>query len=225
MKTFLLTATYLVGIGELALAVFFWVTHSKSEIRKVMALLAFSTGMWVILSALTSYVSYSELGKYQVALVYVFGLVLLTCLVHLTLIFPFRLIHLDRFHVFLMYVPVIIFSYISLATSLIVLTFTGDPNNVGDIVGGPLYGLYNIYAFILFIASIIILITRARKLDGLHRKNIQIFGWSVFLGGLPGVIFYLLIPTFSPQIIINSLFGVLSSLIWVSGTTYIINRR
>jgi len=48
MKTLLLTLTYLVGIGELILAGYFWKTHSGSEIRKVMGMLSMVTGLWVL---------------------------------------------------------------------------------------------------------------------------------------------------------------------------------
>lgn len=225
MKTLLLTLTYAVGIGELILGVYFWVTHSKSEIRRVMALLAFSTGTWVILSAVTSYVPYTAIGRYEMASVYILGSLLLTALLHLTLIFPFPIMRLDKLHILLLYLPLAIFSYILLTTNLIVNSFIGNTNWAGTVIGGPLFDLYNIYSILLFIVSIGVLTNRLGKLDGIHKKNIQIFAWSVILGGLPGVIFYLLLPTFYPQIVVNSLIGALSSAIWVGGTTYIVLRK
>jgi hypothetical protein len=224
-KTILLTLTYLVGAGELILAIFFWVTHSKNEIRKVMALLAFSTGMWVILSGITSYVPYSTLGHYEMALLYISGALLLTALLHLSLIMPYPFIRIDRLHVFLMYFPSVLLSYILIFSRTIVESFDGSSTWAGVVIGGPLYSLYNIYSFLLFTLAISIIFFRIQRLDGLHKKNMQIVVWSVLLGGLPAVVLFLILPIFTPSININSLFGVIPSAVWVGGTTYIIIKK
>lgn len=224
-KNILLTLTYLVGAGELILAIYFWVTNSKNEIRRVVSLLALSTGMWVILGAVTSYVPYSTTGHYLMALDYIFGLSLLTILVHLVLIMPFPVARIDRFHIGLLYFPVVLFSYILLFSRTIVYSFQGSPTESGTITGGPLFGLYNIYLLLLFALAVIVAFVRIRKLDGLHRSNMTIFIWSVILGGSPGIFFYLVLPTFASHIAFNTLFGVIPSVIWIGGTTYIALKK
>lgn len=224
-KYILLTLTYLVGAGELALAIFFWVTHSKSEIRKVMALLAFSTGVWAMLSAATSYVPYSVFGYFEMALVYIFGALLMTALLHLSLITPYPFVRLDKLHTFLIYFPLSFLSYSLLFSRTVVKSFTGSPTWAGLVIGGPLYSLYNIYFFLVFILAIGIIFFRLRRFDGLHKQNMRIFIWSVILGGLPGVVLFLILPSFIPDLNVNPLLGVIPSVIWVGGTTYIVLKK
>lgn len=147
MKTLLLTLTYLVGIGELILAIYFWVTNSKNEIRKVMALLALSTGIWVITSGLTLCVSQTPITTFFMQLVFVSGALLITALLHLSLIFPNKLIQLDPLHGWLLYGPAIVFTLIMFVSDSIVMGFTGSVTDVGRIIPGPLYSLYNLYVF------------------------------------------------------------------------------
>src|SRR6185503_6136646 len=94
-KNILLTLTYLVGLGELALAVFFWVTNSKNEIRRVMSLFAFSTGSWCVFSAMSSYTSENTLTFFYTNLSYGFAVLALASLVHVVLIYPYPLYKLD----------------------------------------------------------------------------------------------------------------------------------
>ncbi len=225
MKFFLLSITYLVGILELILGIFFWVTNSKNEIRKVMALLAFSTGIWVVLSGVTSYVPYSRLGHYEIAIVYIFGALLLTALLHLTLIMPYPFFRFDKLHILLLYFPLTFLSYALLFSRTIVESFTGSPTWAGIIFGGPLFSMYNIYLFFLFVLSTGIIFYRLPKLDGVHKQNMKILVWSVILGGLPGIILLLILPTFLPELDINPLLGVIPSAIWVGGVAYIVTRR
>lgn len=225
MKEFLLITTYLVGAGELFLAGYFWKTNSGNEIRKLMTLLSFSTGMWVILSAVTSYVPYSSLGHYEMALVYIFGALLLTTLLHLSLIMPFPLLRLDRLHIVLMYFPLAFLSYMLLFSETIVESFVGTPTWAGIVIGGPLFSMYNVYLLLLFILAASIILYRLRRLGGFQKKNMQIFFWSLLFGGLPAVVLYLVLPNFIPDLDINTLFGVIPSVIWVGGTGYIVTRK
>jgi len=224
-KTILLTLTYLVGAGELILAIYFWATHSKSEIRKVIALLAFSTGIWVVLSAATSYISYSSFGYLLMALVYIFGLILITTLLYLILIMPFPLLKFDKIHKLLMYFPVLIFGFMLIYSKTIIESFTGSATLVGKIIGGPLYGLYNFYLVLIFLTSVVLAFARIKKLDGIHKRNMVILIWSVILGGTPAIILYLIFPIVAPSININDLIGVIPSFIWVGGVTYIALKK
>lgn len=225
MKTFLLTATYAVGIGELILAIYFWVTNSKNEIRRVMALLAFSTAVWVIFSGLTSYHSYTLFGYYENAIVYLFGAFVVLSLLHLSLITPYKLFALDRLHVFLLYLPLAFFTYMLFFSRTIVFTFNGSQNDVGNIFGGPLLGMYNTYLLSLFLCTLGIFIYRIRHSDGIHRKNSILVFLSVILGGLPGAVLYLLIATVTPHLPVNTLIGVIPTGIWIGLTSYILLRK
>ncbi len=225
MKTILLTLTYLVGVGELVLAGFFWISHSKNEIRKVMAMLAFSTSIWVITSGLTSYVSQNPTSTFFMRIVFLSGALLVVALLHLTLIYPIQIVRLDKMHGWLLYTPAILFSIISLTSNTIVLGFTGSATDSGRIIPGPLYNLYNFYVFGLYLLAVIILFVRKRRADGIHRRNLNLIFWSVVIGGIPAVVIDLLIPVFTKGVYPNANYGAISTVIWLGVTTYIIVRK
>lgn len=224
MKTFLLTATYLVGIGELALAVFFWVTHSKSEIRKVMALLAFSVSSWVILSAIIAYLPNLKIGLHIDDFIYIAGVLLTTALLHFSLIYPFPLFRIDNVHRLLLYIPALLFSVISLSSRLLVSSYYASTTFVGNIVGGPLYPYYNWYLTVLYVLSLVILFYKQRRLDGFQQKNIRIMFFSILIAGFPAVYTDLLAPMLGWPLP-NFLLGVLSSVFWLGPTSYIVLKK
>lgn len=226
-KIILLTLTYLVGAGELILAIYFWVTHSKSEIRKVMALLAFSTGMWVITSAFTCYKSQTDFLMFVSDLVFFFGMLLIALLLYFCLIYPFKLFNIDIIHKLLFFLPVLIFTIIIFTTKTIVAGMIGSENESGAVISGPLHSVYNLYLIILYVSVLYVLFYRIRKLDGVIKRNYKIILGSIVIGGLPAVFISLVVPTFFPQIqeTANPIYGNLSTLIWLGTTTYIIKRK
>ncbi len=216
MKTLLLTLTYLVGAGELMLAVYFWVTNSKSEIRRVMALLAFSTGMWVLVNAASS--GYRLLAQ----LTYVFGLLIVISLLHFTLIYPYRVYRLDRYHLIGLYLPWLFFTYVILATKTVAVDFP-TINNAGQTIGGPLLPALNLLLAGLFLLSLLIIFLRSRKIDGLHRRNLLTMFIALLFGGLPAIYFGVLQEyKFLP---FNYLLGPIASSIWLGATTYLVVEK
>lgn len=225
MKIFLLTAAYLVGFGELILALYFWMTRSGDTIRKVMALLAFATGMWAVLSAATSYVGETTLTTLYMKLVFVFGIFLMTALLHLVLVFPLQLFRMDIFHVILLYIPAVIFSVISLTSKAIVEGFTGSSTISGIVIPGPIYNTYNIFLCLPYIASLVALHYRKKQLDGVIRNNISILFWSIIFGGVPAVAIDLVIPVLFPTLYLNTLWANLATVIWLGAITYVVRRK
>lgn len=224
-KTILLTLTYLIGLGEVGLAVFFWATHSKSEIRKVMALLALSTGLWVITSGLTSYVAESAITIFYMKLLFAAAVVLVTALVHLALVYPFQLIRLDRFHTWLLYAPTILWCVISFFSGAITTGFTGSADMVGQVHPGNLYSLYNIYTFLLYFVALIVFIWRWKITEGVHKKNLMLIFLSVLIGGIPAIVIDLLMPLFNSGLYPNVDYGAVSTICWLGVTTYIVVKK
>lgn len=222
-KTILLTLTYLVGIGELILAAYFWINNSKSEIRRVMSLLALSTGMWAITSGLTSYTTPSQLVSLSLSFLFFFGALTVTALLHLVLIFPYKIRPIDLLHITLLYVPVGLFASMSFFTKTIVASYSVSTDIVGYVHPGPLFSLYEVYISLVFFAALYILYRKIASLDGLHKKNSRIFFWSVLIGGFPAIALNLLFAFFG--ILVNPLIPVVFSLFWVGGTSYIITRK
>lgn len=224
-KDILLVLTYLVGAGELALAIFFWVTRSGNEIRKVMALLSLSTSIWVVFSGLTSYVVQNPVTTIYMKIVFAAGIFLVTALLHLTLVWPFQVTRLDKLHGWLLYAPAVLFSVISFVSNTIVVGFTGSPTDSGRILPGPLYNAYNICVFGIYLVAVILLFARQRKMDGIHRKNLRLIFWSVVIGGMPAVIIDLIIPIVTVGVYPNANYGAISTIAWLGATTYIVLKR
>lgn len=223
MKTILLTATYLVGIGELILAVFFWVTHSKSEIRKVMALLALSTGMWAITNAFTSYTEPSPWVDWNLKITFFAGTIIVSALVHFAAIFPYRHFQFDRLHTFLLYLPAILLGTIVLTTNTIVSSYIVGVDNPGYLIPGPLFSLFQIVISAYYIVAVGILMRKIRRLDGMHKINTKLILFGIALGGLPAVILNLWFAFFGSEV--NPLIAVFFSIFWVGFTTYIIIKK
>lgn len=223
MKTLLLTATYLVGIGELLLAIFFWRTHSKNEIRKVMASLTLFTGLWVLVTAFNSY-SISSHAEFIDKFTYTFGVLLVTALLDFSLVFPYPMLRIDRIHRIFMYIPAVIFSIMIFYGGDIVSHYYSGPTLQGLWVGGRLYWLYNLYLLCLFIAASIILIRKVKKTDGIHRHNLVIVIWSILLGGAPGMIFDVVVPLLTNEARFP-LVGTISSVSWLALTSYIVIKK
>lgn len=223
MKTVLLSLTYIIGVGELILAAFFWITNSKNEIRRVMAFLTFSTGMWVVLNGLTSYTNPSTWITIALGLVFVFGIIVVTTLVYFALIFPFRIWTFDNLHIFLLYLPSLIFSYIALFTTTIVSSYTLAPDNPGFVNPGQIFNIYQITVSIFFIFTLVVLLLKIKKTDGINKRNSLILFWSILLGGLPAIILNLWLVFFKTSS--NPLLAVIFSVAWIGGTSYILKKK
>lgn len=224
MKTLLLTLAYTIGIGELILAGYFWVTNSKNEIRQVMALLAFSTGMWVILSALIAYMQDALNALVVGRAVYVFGAFLVTTIVHLALVFPKQIIHIDRYFTWLLYLPATLLSIITLGTDAIISGTRVLEGYPGEPISGSVYPIYNLYLLVLFFLALLIFFKQRKQSDGQHRKNLTIVLSAFAIGGLPAVYLDLVTPFISdkPE---NFLLGNISTVIWLGAITYIIRKK
>lgn len=223
MKEILVPVAYIIGIAELILAGYFLKTNSGNIIRKVMVLLAFSTGTWVILTASTAYVDLNNFSILRVRLVYIFGLLLITNLVQLALRYPFPAVQINWLHNLLLYIPVIILTYSILFTDTVLSGFVLSNEYYGRIIPGQLHVLYNTYLGLLFVFSLSLLIYKIKRVDGMNKINLTIFLWSLLLGGLPGIFIDIVLT--STRIFLSPLIGVISSIVWLGGTTYIIVRK
>lgn len=220
MKTLLLTLTYLVGAGELILAIYFWVTNSKNEIRRVMALLAFSTGMWVILNGLTSYVIPNAFVTVALNLLFIFGFLIALFLVWFSVIYPHPLVRLDSLHKMLIGFVILSYSYIALFTNTIYISYDVGLENPGFVVPGPTFGYFNYSISFLFTIAIAVMLLRRKESVGLQKRNWTILLSTIVAGGLPAIVLNLWSVFYSIRV--NPLLAVIPSIFWVAGTIYII---
>lgn len=220
----LIAINYAIGIGELVLGLFFIKTNSGNEIRKVMAFLAFITGLWVLVITFNAYNinvnSAAQLDKWT----YVFGAFIVTALFNLALIFPYRLLRLDWLHYVLLYVLPFFLSALALSSNEIIRSYSTGIGNSGTWYGGSLYWIYNLYMFVMYTGTVAIFFHRYPKMDGIHRKNLRLVIYSIVLGGIPAVLFDIVIPLFTNQGRFP-LIGTTSTVVWLGVTAWIIRKK
>ncbi|MEK7637600.1 MAG: histidine kinase N-terminal 7TM domain-containing protein [Patescibacteria group bacterium] len=223
MKSILLSLTYLIGISEVFLAFYFWRNSSKNEIRRVMAFLALVTGLWVITTAINSY-SVSPLAEFRDKFTYTFGVLIVTALLNFTIVFPYPMFRLDRLHYIFLYLPAVIFTLVIFGSHDVVSRYISSPTLSGQWFGGPLYWMYNGYLLVLYVWAMAVLYSKFKKTDGIHHRNLILVFWSIFLGGAPGIVVDVIVPLVTNQAK-YPLIGVMSSVVWLGLTTYIILKK
>ncbi len=185
-----------------------------------MGLLTMVTGLWVIATAMNSY-SISPLAEFRDKFTYTFGVLIVTSLLNFSIVFPYPMFHLDRLHYIFMYLPAVIFSLIIFGSHDVVSRYISSPTLSGQWFGGPLYWIYNGYLLMLYVGAMAVLFSKFRKTDGLHHRNLVLVFWSIILGGAPGMVVDVIVPLVSNQAK-YPLIGVMSSVVWLGLTTYII---
>lgn len=217
----LVILTYIAGVGELVLALYFLKTNSGATIRKVMSLLCASTALWVLTSAFVAFRPSTPFVDFMGNIVFFGGATLLTTLVWLVCIYPYPNIRFDALHVMLLYVPVLLFTVILFSTKTILAGTIADSSNVGQTIPGPVYWIYNAYQLVVYLVALCILIFKSRHFSGYNKRNILIILAALVLGGLPGVFLDLIAPFFNLYNV-NYLYGNLASVFWLGGVTYIL---
>lgn len=224
MRTAIVYLGYLVALGELWLAIYFLRTHSGHVVRKAMAALALSTGLWVLSTTVAMYAASTPLADVAVRLTYVFGVMMVTSVFLFALLYPIPSLTFDRWHIFLLIIPIGIFTVLFFGSNIIIESYFSSSIVQGQWFGGNLYNLYNAYLILLYSLSIILLLSKRNRVDGVTRRNATLVFWSLFLGGMPGVINDLFIPFFTNSAK-NPAIGTLSTVIWLGTTSYIVLKK
>jgi hypothetical protein len=224
MKEAAILFSYVLSVGILTLAAYFAKSNSGSPVRRAMAFLSFSTGMWVLATTVGVYHTPDTITLWSAPLTYVFGVIVVTGLVIFSLEFPASSFGLDARHITFLFIPVAIFTYLLLATPLIIADYQAGPNVQGVWIGGPLYNLYNIYLTVFYIAALVILASKFSKVDGINRANLGIVFWAFLLGGSPAVVNDLIVPLFVNHAS-TPFIGTMSTIAWLGLTSYILVKK
>lgn len=223
MKTFLLTATYLVGIGELILAWYFWKTNSKNEIRRVMAAISAFVGFWVLSIATTVAVPEMFSKGLMIDATYLFGVLLTTSVLWLAIVFPYRSFTFDQIHSSLLFLPCVLFAYFLFVSDTIVQQYI--PKGLSGVyIEGKLFPVFGLYLTVQYIAALLLMVDKLKRSDGIHRTMLRISLGSLLVGGSPAVLANLFIPVFSGEGTLPFV-GTLSTAVWFGATTYAVTRR
>lgn len=216
------TIATIIGIGELLLALYFWRTNSGSRIRWTVGLVALSMGMWVLLNVLTSYTERTALTDALVPILFFSVVILFLSILHLCLEFPYPMFRVDRLHILLLYAPAAIFAHVLFFTNGIVRDYQLDPSSPGYVIPGDFYPVFAGLIAIGLVASISLLIWKARRTEGVFRRNVLLVLCSFLIPGLPGLYFVLTREAVGASY--NSLITPIVSGVWLGITGYIVFR-
>lgn len=224
MKTALLLLTYSVGIGELILAIYFWATNSKNEIRRVMALISFSLGMWLFLVAIIAY-NNGNWVLYVDRIVYAIGAILLTAVFHLTVVYPYKLFSFDRLHIVLLYIPAFLLAILSIFTPAIIKgVILGTAIDSEQDIGGVAHPLYNGILLTFFLLSIGFLFFRLSRTSVPQRNDVKLILTSLILGGAPSMYVDVVAPLFGFPVF-NYLYGSVFTGLWLGVVIWILFKK
>lgn len=223
MKTAFIFFSYIVGIGELILALYFFATHSQQTIRKIMGLFSFFMALWVILNALTSYREPSVAVTNAVPFIYFSVVMLVTLCVHFGLLFPFQQHRLDRLHVLLLYLLPVMMAFPIFGTSTIISGYRISPEIPGYTLPGPLYPLFAGYMVIGFCAFLALLISKIRKSSGDAKRNGIIVLLSLLIPGAPGL-FFIVFGEWRGAAY-NTMIAPMLTSVWLVLTSYIVLKK
>lgn len=222
MKEILLTSAYIVGFGELILACYFLVTNANNSLRKVTGAMVGISGLWVLTSALVAYKPESAFTIFGGRLIYVFGIFLLTTLLHFAVLYPYKKFAFDWLHSILFYLPAVIFSSIALFTPAILEGVTLQYTPVGSTVIGS---VYNIYLLLLYIVCVCALIYKYSVSEGHYKKSIALITIAILLGGIPAVVIDLIAPIINHNVALNSLYANIFSVVWLGTIGYLVMKK
>ncbi|MFH0952365.1 MAG: histidine kinase N-terminal 7TM domain-containing protein [Patescibacteria group bacterium] len=223
MITVLIYLTYIIAIGELFLAGYFWKTNSNNPIRRTMAFLTLTTGLWVLSTALTVYQNFNQFTYFTSTILFVFGILSLTALFHFAIVYPVPIFNFNRIHKFLLYSPAFIFSLLILFTHTVIKGSILSHDYYGSTIPGPVFPVYNCYLLLLYLLTLILLYIKIRR-NLTQRSNINIVFWSLLISGIPTVIFDLIFPSFF-HLNPNPLIGVLLNFVWMGSILYILLKK
>ncbi len=187
-----------------------------------MAWLSFVTGAWVISAGMSAYKTDTFFID---PFVFSFGVLIMTSLLHLALIFPYRFLVFDRLHCILLYTPATFISLAAFFSKSLSNGSIASSSYAGEVVAGPLYQVYNVFLTLLFFLSLGIFIYRYYRTSGLHRVLVGRLVFGVIVGGIPAVVIDLLWSIFSTGVRPNFLYGSILTLFWLGIISYSVLKK
>lgn len=215
--------TSIVGVVEILLALYFWITNSGSRIRWIIGLVSFSMGGWVLLNVLTSYHDRTAFTDAIIPFLFFVVVVLFISIVHLSLEFPYPMFRIDRLHILLLYLPALLFAYLIFFTNDIVFDYRLDRLSTGYIIPGNAYPLFAGLILVAMIATFSLLGYKLQRVGGTHRRNVLLVILSFLIPGLPAL--YLVLTREAVGANYNSLISPVLSSVWLGITMYIVVKK
>lgn len=215
-------ALLIIGLGEIALAIYFLTTIGRQNIRVAVGLLCAFTALWVVAGA---FIIHQPQGIHDNVLSrssYFFGPFIIFSLLYFIMNYPYENKAFDKYQVFWMYAVSLVIGLLGLFSHEVVVKFVSDGMR-SYWQNGQLFWLYGGTLTLGYLIVLYFLFKKLRVSTGIiYRRYIAVFV-AIIIGGLPGVLFDLFLPMFLGQSI-YPVAGPLSTSIWLGVVSYIVLR-
>ena len=213
------------GLGELAFAIYLFVTNPASRVRLFYALFVFGAALWVLAVGLFTPDTSENFGRVLDKFAYFGPVVALSFLLAFSWYFPFQTRNLGKVEKLIVFVPIVFFGSFIFFTDLVIKSaFTRVINNIATIVFGPLFPFHALFVLVYWTSAIVILLKKRRRSDGLHRWMLDLF----LLGIIPSSLIAFVTNLYNPAIQEQFHFwyiGPLATVMWLLTSTYIVYRN
>lgn len=172
----------LIGLLEIALAVYVLVTYQKTASIVVFALLTFCISGWVLSSGPVLFLQPgSEMFDIVARSAFLF-VMLLFCLLYLfVLLHPYPTLDIHKRFIFILFLPVIFFTLLLYGSNSLVVGFANS--RYGDTFYGASFWVYSLYIFFMYLLALVELRLRAKGLDDLHRWQMNMLFFALIASG------------------------------------------
>ena len=194
LNSFILLFTFIVNAG---LGIFIYFRNRHNQVNRSFAALLFCLAIWTL-----CFLVFQNIRSVQWVLIArrftpVGSSLLAGYFLFFSLIFPQENKQLSLTTKLVVLVPGFIFSAISVFSSLMIRHIIVDSETLpflGQVVFGPAYAWFSIYFLLYFCLGLLILLLKYLKSTGKERLQIFYVLFGIFLAGLLGITFSLILP-------------------------------
>jgi hypothetical protein len=178
-----------VGLGELALAVYFLSTIGRQNIRVAVGLLSAFTAFWVIACALVINQPEGVYNNIFVRTSYFFGPFIIFSLIYFIMNYPYENRRFDASQVLWMYSLALVIGLFGLFSNEIVIQFISVDGLNSYWENGQMFWLYGGTLTVGYLVVLYYLLKKFRVSTGIiFQRYVAVF-IAIVIGGLPGVFF------------------------------------
>lgn len=213
-----------IGTGELALAVYFFRTHSGSRMRQFYALFVFGVALWVITNGIwrTSPLE-TEFMQFVIRLTFFASTIIASSFLIFSWLFPYPIHNIPKILYWIALLPILLFGILFLFTNLI-LSGVSVSGNVLTTNYESYYPLFGWWFIIYWTWAVVTLTIKRLRAQEPFKSTLTIFLIGIYGSSIIGVFTNLMLPLFW-GIQDWGWLGPMASVLWLGMTSYIIVRN
>ncbi|MFH2097410.1 MAG: histidine kinase N-terminal 7TM domain-containing protein [bacterium] len=212
-----------VGVLDLIFAIYLFNRYQKTASIIFFGFFALFVSLWVLSNAFgLVFEPGSSLVEYIWRTAFVSAVLLFPFLYLFVLSYPLPPFQINWRLILFALSPAIIMSVLIYSTDSFIIGFANS--RFGTTEFGSAYVFYTWFIILIYILILVEMINKVRRLDGLHKKQMQYFLYAILIAGVIGILFNLVLPYFF-DLEVNYWIGPASSIIWLGFMLYVIRRR